>query len=97
MPYLTTAEIWTGNFRVNVLTTILLTEALRDLLADNGRILLLSSIAAIRGGGSGSYGAAKRPCTRTRTTWLRTWAHAASPSTSSPRASSMTPSSSAAG
>jgi 3-oxoacyl-[acyl-carrier protein] reductase len=56
---LTTAETWTGNFRTNVLTAVLLTEALRDLLADNGRVLLLSSIAAIRGGGSGSYGAAK--------------------------------------
>jgi 3-oxoacyl-[acyl-carrier protein] reductase len=58
-PGLTTAETWTGNFRTNVLTAVLLTEALRDLLADNGRVLLLSSIAAIRGGGSGSYGAAK--------------------------------------
>jgi 3-oxoacyl-[acyl-carrier protein] reductase len=56
---LTTTELWTGNFRANVLTTVLLTEALRDLLADGGRVLLLSSIAAIRGGGSGSYGAAK--------------------------------------
>ena len=56
---LTTAELWTGNFRANVLTAVLLTEALRDLLADNGRVLLLSSIAAVRGGGSGSYGAAK--------------------------------------
>jgi 3-oxoacyl-[acyl-carrier protein] reductase len=56
---LTTAELWTGNFRANVLTTVLLTEALRGLLADGGRVLLLSSIAAIRGGGSGSYGAAK--------------------------------------
>lgn len=56
---LSLAELWTGNFRANVLTAVLLTEALRDLLADNGRVLLLSSIAAIRGGGSGSYGAAK--------------------------------------
>ncbi|WP_431963629.1 SDR family NAD(P)-dependent oxidoreductase [Actinacidiphila sp. bgisy160] len=52
-------ELWTGNFRSNVLTAVLLTEALRDLLADGGRVLLLSSIAAVRGGGSGSYGAAK--------------------------------------
>ncbi|MFJ4846122.1 MULTISPECIES: SDR family NAD(P)-dependent oxidoreductase [unclassified Streptomyces] len=55
----TLAEVWTGNFRANVLTAVLLTEALRDLIADDGRVLLLSSIAAIRGGGSGSYGAAK--------------------------------------
>ncbi|MFI2302351.1 SDR family NAD(P)-dependent oxidoreductase [Actinacidiphila glaucinigra] len=52
-------ELWTGNFRSNVLTAVLLTEALRGLLADGGRVLLLSSIAAVRGGGSGSYGAAK--------------------------------------
>ncbi|MFF3251088.1 SDR family NAD(P)-dependent oxidoreductase [Actinacidiphila glaucinigra] len=51
-------ELWTGDFRSNVLTAVLLTEALRDLLADGGRVLLLSSIAAVRGG-SGSYGAAK--------------------------------------
>ncbi|MFE2429616.1 SDR family NAD(P)-dependent oxidoreductase [Streptomyces sp. NPDC059373] len=56
---LTTAELWTENFRANVLTAVLLTEALRGLLADGGRVLLLSSIAAVRGGGSGSYGAAK--------------------------------------
>jgi 3-oxoacyl-[acyl-carrier protein] reductase len=56
---LSTAELWTANYRANVLTCVLLTEALRGLLADGGRVMLLSSIAAIRGGGSGSYGAAK--------------------------------------
>lgn len=54
------AAHWTANFRANVLTTVLLTEALRDLLASpGGRVVLLSSIAAYRGSGSGSYGGAK--------------------------------------
>lgn len=53
------AQQWTGNFRVNVLTAALLTEALRDRLADEGRVVLFSSIAAFRGSGSGSYAAAK--------------------------------------
>ncbi|MFI6624954.1 SDR family NAD(P)-dependent oxidoreductase [Streptomyces sp. NPDC050528] len=54
------AAHWTGNFRANVLTTVLLTESLRDLLtAPGGRIVLLSSIAAYRGSGSGSYAGAK--------------------------------------
>ncbi|MFJ6577173.1 SDR family NAD(P)-dependent oxidoreductase [Streptomyces sp. NPDC091368] len=55
-----TAEHWLGNFRSNVLTAVLLTEALRDLLASpGGRVVLVSSIAAYRGSGSGSYGASK--------------------------------------
>ncbi|MEU5184433.1 SDR family oxidoreductase [Streptomyces longwoodensis] len=54
------AAHWTGNFRANVLTTVLLTEAVRDLLVSpGGRVVLLSSIAAYRGSGSGSYGGAK--------------------------------------
>ncbi|WP_326783443.1 SDR family NAD(P)-dependent oxidoreductase [Streptomyces sp. NBC_00151] len=54
------AAHWTENFRSNVLTTVLLTEALRDLFtAPGGRIVLLSSIAAYRGSGSGSYAGAK--------------------------------------
>ncbi|WP_426361969.1 SDR family NAD(P)-dependent oxidoreductase [Streptomyces sp. E-08] len=55
-----TAEHWLGNFRSNVLTAVLLTEALRDLLASpGGRVVLVSSIAAYRGSGSGSYAASK--------------------------------------
>ncbi|MFC3346370.1 SDR family NAD(P)-dependent oxidoreductase [Streptomyces echinoruber] len=51
---------WTANFRLNVLTAALLTEALKERLAEpGGRVLFLSSIAAYRGSGSGSYGAAK--------------------------------------
>ncbi|MCX4761754.1 SDR family oxidoreductase [Streptomyces sp. NBC_01275] len=54
------AAHWDANFRSNVLTTVLLTEALRDLFtAPGGRIVLLSSIAAYRGSGSGSYAGAK--------------------------------------
>lgn len=54
-----TAWHWTENFRLNTLTAVLLTEALRPQLADAGRIVLISSIAAYRGSGSGSYAAAK--------------------------------------
>lgn len=51
---------WLANFRMNVLTTVLLTEALSDLLASpGGRVILLSSIAAYRGSGAGSYGSVK--------------------------------------
>jgi 3-oxoacyl-[acyl-carrier protein] reductase len=51
---------WQANFQANVLTAVLLTEAVRDLLvAPGGRVVLMSSIAAIRGSGSGSYGGAK--------------------------------------
>lgn len=54
------AHTWTVNFRLNVLTAVLLTEALRDRLASpGGRLLFLSSIAAYRGSGSGAYSAAK--------------------------------------
>ncbi|MEU1591421.1 SDR family oxidoreductase [Streptomyces sp. NPDC005708] len=54
------AHTWTVNFRLNVLTSVLLTEALRDRLASpGGRVLFLSSIAAYRGSGSGAYAAAK--------------------------------------
>ncbi|WP_033339168.1 SDR family NAD(P)-dependent oxidoreductase [Catenuloplanes japonicus] len=52
-------EHWQGNFESNVLTSVLLVEALADVLADSGRVVLLSSIAAYRGSGNGSYGAAK--------------------------------------
>ncbi|MEV1021482.1 SDR family oxidoreductase [Streptomyces sp. NPDC050264] len=54
------AHEWTANFRINTLTSVLLTEALRDhLAAPGGRVLFLSSIAALRGSGNGSYGGAK--------------------------------------
>ncbi|MPY58856.1 SDR family NAD(P)-dependent oxidoreductase [Streptomyces spongiae] len=51
---------WTLNFGLNTLTAVLLTEALKDRLADpGGRVLFLSSIAAYRGSGSGAYAASK--------------------------------------
>ena len=50
---------WRATFDSNVLTAVLLTEALRPLLRrPGGRIILTSSIAAQRGGG-GPYSAAK--------------------------------------
>ncbi|HEX6471039.1 MAG TPA: SDR family oxidoreductase [Streptosporangiaceae bacterium] len=54
------AESWTANFRMNVLTTVLLIEALSDLLTSpGGRVIMMSSIAAYRGSGIGSYGSVK--------------------------------------
>ncbi|WP_367323837.1 SDR family NAD(P)-dependent oxidoreductase [Streptomyces sp. HUAS ZL42] len=51
---------WTLNFGLNTLTAALLTEALKDRLAEpGGRLLFLSSIAAFRGSGSGAYAGAK--------------------------------------
>lgn len=51
---------WRANFESNVLTAVLLTEALLDLLQEPGRrVVLLSSIAAYRGSGTGSYASAK--------------------------------------
>jgi 3-oxoacyl-[acyl-carrier protein] reductase len=53
------ARDWERDFRANVLTAVLLTEALRPALrSPGGRVINLSSIAALRPGG-GSYGAAK--------------------------------------
>ena len=53
------AEQWLSDFRTNVLTAVLLTNALVAYLRrPGGRVILLSSIAALRGGG-GSYSAAK--------------------------------------
>lgn len=52
------AEAWRGDFDANVLSAVLLTEALLDhIRRPGGRIIAMSSIAALRG--SGSYGAAK--------------------------------------
>ncbi len=49
---------WITDFRANVLTAVLLTEALLPHLSrPGGRIIAMSSVAAVRG--AGSYGAAK--------------------------------------
>ena len=59
-PLAATAHHWTVNFQLNVLTAVLLTEALRHRLAcPGGRVLFLSSIAAYRGSGSVAYAASK--------------------------------------
>ncbi|MCK1794700.1 SDR family oxidoreductase [Streptomyces sp. XM4193] len=59
-PVADAAHHWTANFRLNVLTAVLLTEALRHRLASpGGRVLFLSSIAAHRGSGSAAYAASK--------------------------------------
>ncbi|SCE91720.1 3-oxoacyl-[acyl-carrier protein] reductase [Micromonospora coriariae] len=54
-----TAAYWRANLDANVLTAVLLTEALRPALRrPGGRVILVSSIAAQRGG-AGPYSAAK--------------------------------------
>jgi 3-oxoacyl-[acyl-carrier protein] reductase len=51
------AAQWRANLDANLLSAVLLTAALRPRLADNARIVSMSSIAARRG--AGSYGPAK--------------------------------------
>jgi 3-oxoacyl-[acyl-carrier protein] reductase len=51
---------WQASFESNVLTSVLLVEALRESLeASAGRVVLISSVAGIRGSGGGPYGAMK--------------------------------------
>ena len=52
---------WTENFRINVLTAVHFIEGLKQLngIADGASVVLVSSIAAHRGSGSGSYAASK--------------------------------------
>jgi 3-oxoacyl-[acyl-carrier protein] reductase len=51
---------WVGAFESNVLTAVLPVEALRSqLYAHHGRVVLLSSVAALRGSGGGAYGSMK--------------------------------------
>jgi 3-oxoacyl-[acyl-carrier protein] reductase len=51
---------WLIAFESNVLTAALLVEALRPQLVEQaGRVVLLSSVAAMRGSGGGPYGAMK--------------------------------------
>jgi 3-oxoacyl-[acyl-carrier protein] reductase len=52
------ARAWSENFRTNVLTAVLVTQALTEALrSPGGRVLMMSSIAAERG--AGAYGASK--------------------------------------
>lgn len=51
---------WLASFDANVLTAVLLVEALRPALQEAaGRVVCLSSVAALRGSGGGPYGAMK--------------------------------------
>ncbi len=51
---------WLASFESNVLTAVLLVAALRETVErDGGRVVLLSSVAALRGSGGGPYGAVK--------------------------------------
>ena len=51
---------WLASFGSNVLTAVLLVEAVREEIErSGGRVVLLSSVAALRGSGGGAYGAVK--------------------------------------
>ncbi|MDG1265374.1 MAG: SDR family NAD(P)-dependent oxidoreductase [Ilumatobacter sp.] len=50
--------VWTDAFTGNTLTAVMLVEGLRPHLSDTGRIIFISSAAAV-GVGGGAYGAAK--------------------------------------
>jgi 3-oxoacyl-[acyl-carrier protein] reductase len=51
---------WQASFESNVLTAVLLIEALHEVIVrDADRVVLLSSVAALRGSGGGPYGAMK--------------------------------------
>jgi len=51
---------WQASYESNVVTAVLLVEALRELIErDGGRVVLVSSVAALRGSGGGPYGAMK--------------------------------------
>jgi 3-oxoacyl-[acyl-carrier protein] reductase len=52
-------DTWQAAFESNVLTAVLTVEALRDQLSAGGRVVLVSSVAALRGSGGGPYGAMK--------------------------------------
>jgi 3-oxoacyl-[acyl-carrier protein] reductase len=52
------ADSWTAAFRSNLLSAVLLTEAVRPHLSGSARIVMISSLAAV-GVGGGAYGAAK--------------------------------------
>lgn len=50
-------KLWLADYESNVISAVLVTEALLPRLAENGRIISIGSIAGVRG--SGSYGPAK--------------------------------------
>jgi NAD(P)-dependent dehydrogenase (short-subunit alcohol dehydrogenase family) len=53
------AANWQANLAANVLSAVLTTKAVSDRIAEGGTVVLVGSIAADRGSGGGSYGAAK--------------------------------------
>ncbi|MFC0625757.1 SDR family NAD(P)-dependent oxidoreductase [Kribbella deserti] len=53
------AAAWRDNLAANVLSAVLTTSALSGRMGAGGSVVLLGSIAADRGSGGGSYGAAK--------------------------------------
>lgn len=73
------ARHWEANIRANTLTAVLLTEGLKERLATpGGRVVPISSIAAVCGSGNGSYGGAKAALHPRPTTWRRSSGRAAS-------------------
>jgi 3-oxoacyl-[acyl-carrier protein] reductase len=49
--------LWLADYEANVVSAVLVTEALKPRLADDARVISIGSIAGVRGGGS--YGASK--------------------------------------
>lgn len=54
---------WQANLAANLLSAVLTTTALAERLVSGGSVVLIGSIAADRGSGGGSYGAAKAALT----------------------------------
>jgi 3-oxoacyl-[acyl-carrier protein] reductase len=52
-----TRALWLADYEANVVSAVLVTEALKPRLADDARVISIGSIAGVRGGGS--YGASK--------------------------------------
>lgn len=50
-------DLWLADYSSNMISAVLVTEALLPRLADNGRVISIGSIAGVRG--NGSYGPAK--------------------------------------
>jgi 3-oxoacyl-[acyl-carrier protein] reductase len=50
-------ELWIADYESNMISAVLVTEALLPRLAENGRVISIGSIAGVRG--NGSYGPAK--------------------------------------
>jgi 3-oxoacyl-[acyl-carrier protein] reductase len=50
-------ELWLADYSANMVSAVLVTEALLPRLAENGRVISIGSIAGVRG--NGSYGPAK--------------------------------------